>query len=652
MSVSLPLVVSIASPALQVNIELLEAATSGDVRSIPAMASQGSRLLLGITRLGNDHELQLSMPATTGEMVGQTPLITGSRSCSSGGAQMNNVLLKAATYGDVASLEDLAADDPAMLLATNPQGNTCLHIASMHGHITFCTDAIALNMSLLGVVNKDGETPLLVAVTSGHDDLASLLLSQCLAWEQGSASILQQDKHGCNALHHAIRSGLTELALELIAAEPNLSMAVNSDKESPMFIAARRDFMDIFEQLLSIDDSAHCGALGHNVLHAAVCNDNPGIVRRIMETRPGLAKEEDFAEMTPVRAAAYENKIDILRLFLEHDQSLGYLMTTSGEPLLCTAAFVGHVGVARELLNHCADAPFSTRTDGWTCLHTAVSHGQMEFVKFILGSHELRKLINIRDENGETALHLAVGKCNPKMVAALLSHPDIDITVLSKSGQTATWVLFTAADDAKTLNWNEVYMLLRKADPKIVTSPYILHGAVKNKVTDKSRKDIKALTTKYTNNTSLVAILIATITFAAAFTLPGGYKSDGADEGHPILARNLAFQAFLISDTLAMCSSLVVAFVCIMANWEDLEFLLYYRSFTIRLMWFAYMATTIAFSTGLYTVLAPRLLWLAVPVCLLTALLPILTMVLGEWPIWKLRIQLRQNFMSDLLDMV
>ncbi|KAF8730820.1 hypothetical protein HU200_016683 [Digitaria exilis] len=532
MLVSLPVVVSIASPALQVNIELLEAATSGDVRSIPAMASQGSRLLLGITRLGNDQEQQQSI-------VGQTPLITGSRSSSSGGARMNNVLLNAATYGDVASMEDLAADDPAMLLATNPQGNTCLHIASMHGHITFCSDAIVLNKSLLGVVNKDGETPLLVAVTSGHDDLASLILSQCLAWEQGSDSILQQDKHGCNALHHAIRSGLTELALELIAAEPNLSKAVNSDKESPMFIAARRDFMDIFEQLLSIHDSAHCGALGHNVLHAAVCNDNPGIVRRIMETRPGLAKEEDFAEMTPVRAAAYENKIDILRLFLEHDQSLGYLMTTSA-------------------------------------------------------------LFFLKDHN-----HI-----------------------------------------------NEVYMLLRKADPNIVTSPYILHGAVKNKVTDKSRKDIKALTTKYTNNTSLVAILIATITFAAAFTLPGGYKSDGADEGHPILARNLAFQAFLISDTLAMCSSLVVAFVGIMANWEDLEFLLYYRSFTIRLMWFAYMATTIAFSTGLYTVLAPRLLWLAVPVCLLTALLPILTMVLGEWPIWKLRIQLRQNFMSDLLDMV
>ncbi|KAF8711342.1 hypothetical protein HU200_029370 [Digitaria exilis] len=548
---------------------------------------------------------------------------------------MDERLLNAATTGDGASMKRLALRDPSMLLATNPQGNTCLHIASMYGHKSFCIDVITLNLSLLAEVNMDVETPLLVAVTSGHVDLASVLLKWCHEWQ-----------------HHAIRSGHTALALELIVAEPALSRASNCDDESPMFIAARRDFMDVFEKLLNTPGSADCGSWGYNVLHAAVCNDNQGIVTRIMKTRPWLAKEEDLAQMTPVDAAAYENKIKILRLFLKHDRTLGYLIPSSGQPLLCTAAFVGHVEVAQELLNYCADAPFRRQTDGWTCLHTAVYFGQREFVKFILGSHKLRKLINMRDENGETALHLAVRKCNPKMVAALLRHPDIDITVLSKRGQTATWVLFNATDHAKTLNWNEVYMLLRKADPKIATSTYILHGAVMGEVTNASRKDIKALTKKYTSNTSLVAILIATITFAAAFTLPGGNKSDGADEGHPIMGRNLAFQAFLISDTLAMCSSLAVAFVCIIANWEDLELLLYYRSFTTRLMWLAYMATTIAFSTGLYTVLAPRLLWLAVPVCLLTVLLPILTLVLGVWPIWKLRIQLRQNFMSDLLDMV
>ncbi|KAG2560971.1 hypothetical protein PVAP13_8KG114100 [Panicum virgatum] len=599
---------------------------------------------------GNGITANMVLPDVVNKVKPFTPIAAGpAATTGSPGATMGRSLLEAATYGE--SLRQLAHANPDILLSSNPQGNTCLHIACIHGHERFCREAIELNPTLLAAANRDGETPLLIAVTSGNVRLAALLLSCCHERQQSSA-ILKQDRHGCNALHHAIRSGQGDLAQKLIRAEPGLSRAVNTSNESPMFIAVRRDLTGVFEELMRIPDSAHCGTRGYNALHAAVCNGNGGIVRRIMEARPWLAREEDLAQVTPIQAAAYENKIDILRLFLEHDRSLGYLVPTSGEPLLCTAAFLGHVGVARELLNHCPDAPFRKWTNGWTCLHTAVFFGHMEFVKFILGSKHLRKLINMRDESGETALHFAVRKCNPKMVAALLHHQDIDITVISKTGQTATWVLFNAADHAKTLNWNEVYMLLRKADPKIVTSTYNLHGAVKDEVTNASRKDVKKLTKKYTSNTSVVAILIATITFAAAFTLPGGYSTDAGNEGHPIMARKLAFQAFLISDTLAMYSSLAVAFVCIIARWEDLEFLLYYRSFTKKLMWFAYMATTTAFATGLYTVLAPRLLWLAVAVCLLTVLLPVLTMLLGEWPIWKLRFQLRQNFKSELLNMV
>jgi hypothetical protein len=151
-----------------------------------------------------------------------------------------------------------------------------------------------------------------------------------------------------------------------------------------------------------------------------------------------------------------------------------------------------------------------------------------------------------------------------------------------------------------------------------------------------------------------VAILIATITFAAAtFTLPGGYRNDAGSEGVPIMGRKLAFKAFLIADTLAMCSSLSVAFICIIARWEDLEFLLYYRSFTKKLMWFAYMTTTTAFATGLYTVLAPRHLWLAIALCILSVWLPLVTKLLGEWPVLKLRYRLgRTTFEPEFLDMV
>jgi len=190
-----------------------------------------------------------------------------------------------------------------------------------------------------------------------------------------------------------------------------------------------------------------------------------------------------------------------------------------------------------------------------------------------------------------------------------------------------------------------------KADPQSAPSIFNLLKDAKDEVTNLSRKDIKSLTQTYTGNTSVVAILIATITFAAAFTLPGGYITDAGNEGP---ASHHGNKAFLISNALAMCSSLAVAFICVIARWEDLEFLLYYRSFTKKLMWFAFMATTTAFATGLYTVLAPQLPWLAVAICIVTSLLPILTKLLGEWPILRLRFRLGlgQVFKSELLDML
>jgi ankyrin repeat protein len=79
--------------------------------------------------------------------------------------------------------------------------------------------------------------------------------------------------------------------------------------------------------------------------------------------------------------------------------------------------------------------------------------GQMEFVDFVLGLPQFGRLINMRDNDGHTALHLALQKCNPKMVAALLLHPDIDVTVLNNRGSPAIGKLTTTTEHSKTLNW-------------------------------------------------------------------------------------------------------------------------------------------------------------------------------------------------------
>ncbi|KAJ0101044.1 hypothetical protein Patl1_05788 [Pistacia atlantica] len=61
----------------------------------------------------------------------------------------------------------------------------------------------------------------------------------------------------------------------------------------------------------------------------------------------------------------------------------------------------------------------------------------------------------------------------------------------------------------------------------------------------------------------VVVKLIATVTFAAAFTMPGNYQSEegqgqNQDQGTAILAKNSSFQAFIITDAIAMVLSFAV----------------------------------------------------------------------------------------------
>jgi ankyrin repeat protein len=175
-----------------------------------------------------------------------------------------------------------------------------------------------------------------------------------------------------------------------------------------------------------------------------------------MEVRPGLAKEEIIRENTPMHQASHEGKINVLRVLLEHDQSLGYLVSRNGVPLLNSAASCGHVDVARELLIHCPDAPYCDKT-GWTCLHAAVSNGHAKFVAFVLESKHLRRLVNMQDQLGQTPLHIAVQNRRSRVASLLLHHQGIDVTLVNNDGKTASQKMPSADEDDTTI-WVRTYI--------------------------------------------------------------------------------------------------------------------------------------------------------------------------------------------------
>lgn len=135
------------------------------------------------------------------------------------------------------------------------------------------------------------------------------------------------------------------------------------------------------------------------------------------------------------------------------------------------------------------------------------------------------------------------------------------------------------------------------------------------------------------NNLAIIAVLIATVTFAAAFTLPGGYKNNpGPDAGTAILSGTAAFKAFLISDTLAMASSISVAIILIYSGSLDHDVRLRSLMTAMKLLWVAAGGMSVAFATGIYVAVAPACEWLAVLVGVVACSLPFVAFAVTYWP--------------------
>ncbi|KAG1363454.1 hypothetical protein COCNU_11G002810 [Cocos nucifera] len=67
---------------------------------------------------------------------------------------------------------------------------------------------------------------------------------------------------------------------------------------------------------------------------------------------------------------------------------------------------------------------------------------------------------------------------------------------------------------------------------------------------------------KISQTSAIASVLVATVTFAAGFTVPGGYMADGT----AVLAKEYAFKVFLLSDAFAFAFSTFATFWFVLAG--------------------------------------------------------------------------------------
>ncbi|XP_059650877.1 protein ACCELERATED CELL DEATH 6-like [Cornus florida] len=122
------------------------------------------------------------------------------------------------------------------------------------------------------------------------------------------------------------------------------------------------------------------------------------------------------------------------------------------------------------------------------------------------------------------------------------------------------------------------------------------------------------------NTLLVVATLVATMAFAAGFTMPGGYNSsDDPHKGMAVLLENPMFHVFLISNTIAMYSSIIVGILLFWAILNDLRLGLSSLKLAVPLLGISLLIVSLVFMAAIYLAVS-NLTWLSAVVLIIGSL--------------------------------
>ncbi|KAF8032345.1 hypothetical protein BT93_D1307 [Corymbia citriodora subsp. variegata] len=543
---------------------------------------------------------------------------------------MHPKVYEAAKLGDIDSLKAIISGNGEDLFhQTTPKKNNILHIAAQHKQVHLIEHLLQcpLGLSLLWQDNYKGDTPLHVAAKAGSCEAIRVFinLTKSLDWvvEDGQVDackeLLQKPNlHKDTTLHYAIRGGHDEMVKLLIEEDPQLCNITNSSDESPLYLAAHRRLSNTIKLILDVFplSSSHKGPKGLTVLHAAVHYSLPNWWE-IPEKRPEMIREGDDMGWTPLHYATCFGNVKAVRLLLQHNISVAYDLDKEGELALHVAAFQGHIPVIDELVTFCPDACDMINAKGQTALHAAVIGGQIKLVKHILRVPNLEDLINEEDTNGNTALHLAMLHRRYIIMYILARDKRVDRFVTNKDHLTALDIIF-ASERYVNFATAQVYRRLegshgfpviqdwvKKYVKKILHKQFV-EGQPAEAMTTGSdianQENFHPSIRSIVDSQLLVAAFIATVTFAAAFTMPGGYSNDGPNQGMATLAGRVAFKAFVIFNTIAFSFSTLALFLQYNTSFLN-DHRREYAGAVISNIYIATLGMVLAFASGTYVVL-------------------------------------------------
>ncbi|KAJ1378278.1 PGG domain [Sesbania bispinosa] len=402
-------------------------------------------------------------------------------------------------------------------------------------------------------------------------------------------------KRDDSRLHSAARAGnLAVLKDTLTSTEEDalheLLARQNQDGETALYVAAEYGYVDVVREMIQYYDLADAGIKARNgfdAFHIAAKQGDIDILKILMEAHPELSMTVDPSNTTALHTAATQGHTEIVKFLLEEGSSLATIARSNGKTALHSASRNGHLEVVKALLEK--EPGVATRTDkkGQTALHMAVKGQNLEVVEELIKADPLS--VNMVDSKGNTALHIATRKARAQIVKMLLGQKETDTRAVNRSGETAVdtaekmgnhdvkaILLEHGVQSAKAIKPQSTNATARELKQTVSDIKHEVHYQLEH--TRQTRKRVQGIAKRINkmhteglnnaiNSTTVVAVLIATVAFAAIFTVPGQFVDDpkdippGMSLGEANIAPQTPFIIFFVFDSIALFISLAVVVV-------------------------------------------------------------------------------------------
>ncbi|KAK8292077.1 hypothetical protein V6Z12_D06G099100, partial [Gossypium hirsutum] len=311
--------------------------------------------------------------------------------------------------------------------------------------------------------------------------------------------------------------------------------------ESKLYEAAAEGNVTIFLELIRQDhlllDRVLVNYAIETPLHVAAMLGHTDFVREIIQRKPEFTRELDSRGSSPLHLASAKGYVDIVKALLFVNPDMCLAVDIEERNPLHLAAMKGQVHVLNELVRVRPQAARVTVSWGETILHLCVKYGQFASFKAVVEVMNNQEFVNAKDDYGMTVLHLAVAYKQIETIKFLLTSTSVEVNGLNANGLSALDVLARSRRGLKDFDIAESLRdagALRAAEIshwRIETPPLIAQNVATNQPdreyqwVQKTYKKEDWLTRKR-DSLMVVASLMATMSFQAGLTPPGGLWQD------------------------------------------------------------------------------------------------------------------------------